>query len=228
MTVRDRRAVVWSVVVAAGSGERFGGDKQAADLAGQPVVVRSVRAAASVSDGVVVVVAANRRSAVVDLLAGLDGVEAVVDGGSTRSASVRCGLAAVPADAEVVLVHDGARPLAGSDLFARVVAAVRNGADAVVPGVPVADSLRDVEGGVVDRDAVLVVQTPQGFPVDRLRAAHASGADASDDATLVEADGGTVVVVDGDPANLKITRPVDLALAAAALGSVDWESASDG
>ena len=79
MTVRDRRAVVWSVVVAAGSGERFGGDKQAADLAGQPVVVRSVRAAASVSDGVVVVVAANRRSAVIDLLAGLDGVEAVVD-----------------------------------------------------------------------------------------------------------------------------------------------------
>ena len=89
-------------------------------------------------------------------------------------------------------------------------------------------SLRDVEGGVVDRDAVLAVQTPQGFPADRLRAAHASGADASDDATLVEADGGTVVVVDGDPANLKLTRPVDLALAAAALRSFDRESASDG
>jgi len=126
------------------------------------------------------------------------------------------------------LVHDGARPLAGSDLFARVVAAVRDGADAVVPGIPVPDSLRDVEGGVVDRDVVLAVQTPQGFPADRLRAAHASGADASDDATLVEADGGTVVVVDGDPVNLKITRPVDLALAAAALESSDRESASDG
>ncbi len=95
MTVRDRRAVVWSVVVAAGSGERFGGDKQAADLVGQPVVVWAVRAATSVSDGVVVVATAERRSAVVDLLAGLDGVEAVVDGGDTRSASVRCGLAAV-------------------------------------------------------------------------------------------------------------------------------------
>ncbi len=214
MTVRDRRAVVWSVVVAAGSGKRFGGDKQAADLAGQPVVVRSVRAAASVSDGVVVVVAANRRSAVVDLLAGLDGVEAVVDGGSTRSASVRCGLAAVPADAEVVLVHDGARPLATPDLFRRVVGAVCLGAEAVVPGIPVADSLRSSEGRVIERDGVITVQTPQGFAAEVLRRAHADGGEASDDATLVEAAGVTVVVVEGEPANLKVTRPIDLALAA--------------
>jgi len=214
MTVRDRRAVVWSVVVAAGSGERCGGDKQAADLAGQPVVVRSVRAAASVSDGVVVVVAANRRSAVVDLLAGLDGVEAVVDGGSTRSASVRCGLAAVPADAEVVLVHDGARPLATPDLFRRVVGAVCLGAEAVVPGIPVTDSLRSAEGRVIERDGVITVQTPQGFAAEVLRRAHADGGEASDDATLVEAAGATVVVVEGEPANLKVTRPIDLALAA--------------
>ena len=214
MTVRDRRAVVWSGVVAAGSGVRFGGDKQAADLAGQPVVVRSVRAAASVSDGVVVVVAANRRSAVVDLLAGLDGVEAVVDGGSTRSASVRCGLAAVPADAEVVLVHDGARPLATPDLFRRVVGAVCLGAEAVVPGIPVTDSLRSAEGRVIERDGVITVQTPQGFAAEVLRRAHADGGEASDDATLVEAAGATVVVVEGEPANLKVTRPIDLALAA--------------
>ena len=214
MTVRDRRAVVWSVVVAAGSGERFGDDKQVADLAGQPVVVRSVRAAASVSDGVVVVVAANRRSAVVDLLAGLDGVEAVVDGGTTRSASVRCGLAAVPADAEVVLVHDGARPLATPDLFRRVVGAVCLGAEAVVPGIPVTDSLRSAEGRVIERDGVITVQTPQGFAAEVLRRAHADGGEASDDATLVEAAGVTVVVVEGEPANLKVTRPIDLALAA--------------
>ena len=214
MTVRDRRAVVWSVVVAAGSGERFGGDKQAADLVGQPVVVWAVRAATSVSDGVVVVATAERRSAVVDLLAGLDGVEAVVDGGDTRSASVRCGLAAVPADAEVVLVHDGARPLATPDLFRRVVEAVCLGAEAVVPGIPLADSLRSVEGRVIERDGVIAVQTPQGFAAEALRRAHADGGEASDDATLVEATGVTVVVVEGEPANLKVTRPMDLALAA--------------
>ena len=213
MTVRDHRAVVWSVVVAAGSGERFGGDKQAADLAGQPVVVRSVRAAASVSDGVVVVVDAGRRLAVVDLLAGLDGVEAVVAGGDTRSASVRCGLAAVPADAEVVLVHDGARPLATPDLFRRVIGAVCLGAEAVVPGIPVVDSLRSTEGRVIERDGVITVQTPQGFAAEVLRRAHADGGEASDDATLVEAAGVTVVVVEGEPANLKVTRPIDLALA---------------
>ena len=192
------------------------------------MVAHSVAAATGVSDGVGGVVAPERLAAGEARMVGGEGVVLVVTGGATRSASVRAGLTAVPDDAEVVLVHDGARPLAGSDLFARVVAAVRDGADAVVPGIPVSDSLRDVEGGVVDRDAVLAVQTPQGFTDDRLRAAHAFGADASDDATLVEADGGTVVVVEGDPANLKITRPVDLAMATAALGSSDRESASDG
>lgn len=219
---------VWTIVVAAGHGERFGGDKQAADLGGRPVVAHSVVTAAGASDGVVVVVAPERLAAAEALVGGVQGVAAVVTGGATRSASVRAGLTAVPDDVEVVLVHDGARPLAGSDLFDRVVAAVRDGADAVVPGVPVADSLRDVNGGVVDRDAVLAVQTPQGFPADRLRAAHASGPDASDDATLVEADGGTVVVVDGDLTNFKITRPVDLTLAAAAFGLVERERTSDG
>ena len=164
-------------------------------------------------------VAANRRSAVVDLLAGLDGVEAVVDGGTTRSASVRCGLAAVPADAEVVLVHDGARPLATPDLFRRVVGAVCLGAEAVVPGIPVTDSLRSAEGRVIERDGVITVQTPQGFAAEVLRRAHADGGEASDDATLVEAAGVTVVVVEGEPANLKVTRPIDLALAALEVAS---------
>lgn len=219
---------VWTVVVAAGRGERFGGDKQAAELGGRPVVARSVATAAGASDGVVVVVAAERKAEAGALLAGIDGVSAVVDGGVTRSASVRAGLAAVPDDAEVVLVHDGARPLASADLFARVVAAVRAGADAVVPGVPLADSLRATDGLVLDRDGVIAVQTPQGFPANLLRSAHASGDDASDDATLVEAAGGTVVVVDGEAANLKVTRPVDLALAAAALDAGDNAAAGGG
>ena len=226
----DLPVSVWTIVVAAGRGERFGSDKQAADLGGRPVVSRSVATSLEASDGVVVVVAPERLVAAEALVAGPDGeatAATLVAGGATRAASVRAGLVAVPDDAEVVLVHDGARPLATAALFARVVAAVRAGADAVVPGVPVADSLRAVDGGVVDRDGVLAVQTPQGFPADRLRAAHAAGTDASDDATLVEAVGGTVVVVDGEPANLKITRPVDLALATASLESADDGSGSD-
>ena len=203
----------WTVVVAAGSGTRFGGDKQLADLSGMAVLARAVVSAAAASDGVVVVVSAERRTEVSRVLSAAGGVEAVVDGGATRSASVRCGLAAVPDDARVVLVHDGARPLATPGLFRRVADAVLAGADAVVPGVPVTDSLRTAGGGVVARDGVIAVQTPQGFNADSLRAAHAGGGEASDDATLVEASGGTVVVVEGEPANLKITRPADLDLA---------------
>ena len=114
----------WTVVVAAGRGTRFGGDKQLADLSGMAVLARSVVSAASVSDGVVVVAPAERQGGVSEVVSGLDRVEAVVDGGATRSASVRCGLAAVPDDVDVVLVHDGARPLATPDLFRRVVEAV--------------------------------------------------------------------------------------------------------
>ncbi|MEE2630680.1 MAG: 2-C-methyl-D-erythritol 4-phosphate cytidylyltransferase [Actinomycetota bacterium] len=203
----------WTVVVAAGSGTRFGGDKQLADLSGMAVLARAVVSAAAASDGVVVVVSAERRTEVSGVLSAVGGVEAIVDGGATRSASVRCGLAAVPDDAGVVLVHDVARPLATPGLFRRVADAVLAGADAVVPGVPVTDSLRTAGGGVVARDGVIAVQTPQGFNADSLRAAHAGGGEASDDATLVEASGGTVVVVEGEPANLKITRPADLDLA---------------
>jgi 2-C-methyl-D-erythritol 4-phosphate cytidylyltransferase len=213
LRLREWPVSTWTVVVAAGSGTRFGGDKQLADLSGMAVLARAVVSAAAVSDGVVVVVSAKRRTEVSGVLSAVGGVEAIVDGGATRSASVRCGLAAVPDDAGVVLVHDGARPLATPGLFRRVADAVLAGADAVVPGVPVTDSLRTAGGGVVARDGVIAVQTPQGFSADSLRAAHAGGGEASDDATLVEAAGGTVVVVEGEPANLKITRPADLDLA---------------
>ena len=130
---------------------------------------------------------------------------------------MRAGLAGSPADAEVVVVHDGARPLARADLFAAVVGAVRAGADAAVPGVPVVDTLRGAAGGAVDRDGLVAVQTPQAFRAGALRAAHAREAEATDDASLVEAAGGKVVVVDGSPTNLKITRPDDLVVAEALL-----------
>jgi 2-C-methyl-D-erythritol 4-phosphate cytidylyltransferase len=110
-------------------------------------------------------------------------------------------------------VHDAARPVPVPDVWKRVLVAITAGADAAVPAVPVTDTLRAVGGPAVDRNAFVAVQTPQAFAASSLRDAHASGGDASDDATLVEQAGGRVVVVDGDPANVKITTPVDLVLA---------------
>ena len=134
---------------------------------------------------------------------------------------MRSGLAAVPAGAEIVVVHDAARPLAGPELFARVVAAVVAGADAAVPGVALSDTVKRVDGdrvvGTVDRNGLVAVQTPQAFRADVLRQAHADDAEATDDAALVEAGGATVVVVDGDPRNLKLTSPDDLVVARALL-----------
>jgi len=205
---------VWTVVVAAGSGTRFGGPKQLEDLGGLTVLERSVQTALQASDGVVLVLPAER------LDDGLGaGVDQVVAGGQTRSASVRAGLDAVPDQAEVVLVHDAARPLATVELYEAVVAAVRAGADAAFPGAEVHDTVRQRDGGALDRDALVAVQTPQGFLASALRAAHASQGEATDDVALVEAAGGRVVVVPGDDRNLKITRPADLVVARALLAA---------
>jgi 2-C-methyl-D-erythritol 4-phosphate cytidylyltransferase len=197
----------WAIVVAGGSGERFGERKQYQRLGDVRVLDWALRAAGAHADGVVLVVPPDA----------VDGPEpqasVVVAGGSTRSASVRAGLAAVPTDATTIVVHDAARPVPVPDVWDRVLAAVEAGADAAVPGVPVADTLREIGGSTVDRSRFVAVQTPQAFRADALRAAHADGADGTDDASLVEAGGGRVVVVDGDPANLKITTPFDLAVA---------------
>jgi 2-C-methyl-D-erythritol 4-phosphate cytidylyltransferase len=202
---------VWAIVVAAGSGSRFGAAKQFEPLGGRRVLDWSLEAARTVADGIVVVLPPSLAAA------GEPGADAVAAGGDTRSASVRAGLARVPGDADVVVVHDGARPLAGADLFAAVVAAVRAGADAAVPGVPLADTLRWRSGGVADRGGLVAVQTPQAFGAAALRAAHEGEPEATDDASLVEAAGGKVVVVDGSPRNLKITNPSDLTVAEALL-----------
>jgi 2-C-methyl-D-erythritol 4-phosphate cytidylyltransferase len=214
---------VWVVVVAAGSGRRFGGAKQYQPLAGRRVLDWSLAAARSAVGGGDAAGGGGRDGGVVLVVApGREGddepaADAVVAGATTRSGSVRAGLARVPDDADVIVVHDGARPLADADLFAAVVRAVHEGADAALPGVPVADTLRSRDGGVVDREGVVAVQTPQAFRAAALRAAHATATEATDDASLVEAAGGKVVVVDGSPSNVKITRPADLVVAEALL-----------
>jgi 2-C-methyl-D-erythritol 4-phosphate cytidylyltransferase len=202
---------VWVVVVAAGVGSRFGRPKQYEPLAGRRVLDWSLEAARAVADGIVVVVPAE------SVGKPEPGADTVVAGAATRSGSVRSGLAAVPVDAGVVVVHDGARPLAGPGLFAAAVEAVRGGADAAVPAVPVTDTLRRRTGGLVERDDLVAVQTPQAFRAAALRAAHAGGPEATDDASLVESAGGKVVLVDGSPTNLKLTHPADLVVAEALL-----------
>jgi 2-C-methyl-D-erythritol 4-phosphate cytidylyltransferase len=142
-------------------------------------------------------------------------VHACVPGGETRADSVRAGLAEVPADAVVVLVHDAARPLLPEDVIERVLAPLSDGWDGAVPGLPVADTLKRVGGDgaiaeTVSRDGLWAVQTPQAFPADVLRAAAAAGGDATDCASLVEANGGRVKVVPGDPRLLKVTTADDL------------------
>ena len=201
---------VWAIVVAAGRGERFGRPKQYELLAGRRVLDWSVDDARDACDGVVLVVPPDRPE------------DGTVAGGATRSESVRNGLAAVPDDADVIVVHDAARPAAGVGLFQAVIDAVRAGADAAIPGVPVTDTIKRVDGATVvetiERSTLVAVQTPQAFRADALRAAHASGAEATDDAALVERAGGRVVVVPGHTANRKITEPGDIDVLEAILG----------
>ncbi len=203
-------ATTWTVVVAGGSGRRFGGAKQFAPFGRSTVLAESVRVAAGASDGVVVVVPLD--AVTNGHLDELD-ADAVVVGGATRSASVRAGLAAVPLNVDVVLVHDAARPLATSALFRRVMEAIELGADGAVPVIPVGDSLRTTAGAPVDRDGLVAVQTPQGFRASALRSAHATEPEASDDASLVTAAGGMVVHVEGERWNFKLTEPSDLVVA---------------
>jgi 2-C-methyl-D-erythritol 4-phosphate cytidylyltransferase len=209
------RQQIWSIVVAGGSGLRFGSRKQFADLRGQSVLQRAIAAASSVSGGVVVVVPADAVDSL-DLEAS-DTEIVVVAGGNSRAASVREGLTAVPEHARFVLVHDAARPLASPELFTSVLAALSDGASAVVPVVAVSDTIRSRADGVIDRNQLVAVQTPQGFAASTLREAHASGDEATDDATLVEAIGEVVKLVDGEVQNRKLTEPIDLAAAAAVL-----------
>jgi 2-C-methyl-D-erythritol 4-phosphate cytidylyltransferase len=202
----------WAIVVAAGAGTRFGAAKQFLHLGGASVLDRAVGVARESCDGVVVVLAAGAEW---DAPAGV----AVAPGGATRSDSVRGGLGLVPDDADIVVVHDAARPLATRALFHAVISAIRDGADAAVPALPVVDTVKRVRERVVvetvARDGLMVVQTPQAFRAQALRDAHRTEQVDTDDAALVEAAGGTVVVVAGERRNLKLTMPDDLELAQA-------------
>lgn len=209
----------WAIVVAGGSGVRFGGAKQFLVLGGRRIVDWAVLAAAASCEGVILVLPEDQVGRVA-----LDvQPDVVVAGGATRSASVRAGLAEVPEGVDAVVVHDAARPLAHPGLFDAVLAALADGADGAVAAVPVADTLKRVaaDGRItetVDRGGLWAVQTPQAFRLDVLRAAHAGDAEATDDAGLVEAAGGRVVVVPGDRRNLKVTDPADLDLLEAVVG----------
>jgi 2-C-methyl-D-erythritol 4-phosphate cytidylyltransferase len=201
----------WAIVVAAGGGSRFGGAKQFARIGNRSLLDLSVEVACRACDGVVVVLPNGSD------WAAPEGVLLAV-GGATRSDSVRAGLARVPADSDVVLVHDAARPLASNALFARVIAAVRAGADGAVPGVGVTDTVKRVRDDrvveTVSRENLVAVQTPQGFARAALVAAHAGDGVDTDDAALVEAAGGTVVIVEGETRNIKVTVADDLEVVA--------------
>jgi 2-C-methyl-D-erythritol 4-phosphate cytidylyltransferase len=224
------RGDVAVLVPAAGAGSRLGpgGPKALRLLAGEPLLVHAIRRVAAAPSVRLIVVAApaDELEAVRDLLAPVAPVT-VVAGGAERQESVALALAAVPAEVGIVLVHDAARALTPPQLIESVAAAVRAGHPAVVPVLPVVDTIKEVGPvssgiemvlGTVDRTVLRSVQTPQGFRHDVLAAAHATAADPlTDDAGLVEKAGVPVTCVPGSELAMKITRPLDLTLAEALL-----------
>jgi 2-C-methyl-D-erythritol 4-phosphate cytidylyltransferase len=216
---------VWAVIVAAGRGERLGLDrpKAFAQLNGRPLLAESLeRLEWSAWIGSIVVVAPPDWEEPVILLAeelACGKVESVVTGGETRGASVRAGLAEVPEDAAVAVVHDAARPVLAEDVLERLLTTLPEGWDGVVPGLPIRDTVKRVDGDAVvetlDRDGLVGAQTPQAFVWPTLRSAASGDAEATDCAALVEANGGRVKVVPGDRRLIKVTEQADLDLVAA-------------
>lgn len=214
----------WAVLAAAGSGERLGAEhpKAFVRLGELPMLAESLgRLDASPWIDAIVVAAPPGWEEPAILLAeeiGCSKCSASVTGGATRAESVRLALAEVPADAAVVLVHDAARPLLPEEVVERVLTALNEGWDGAVPGLPIPDTVKRVQGGAVaetlDRSELYAVQTPQAFVADILRRAVEGGGEASDCSALVEAAGGRVTVVPGDPRLLKVTTKADLELVA--------------
>jgi 2-C-methyl-D-erythritol 4-phosphate cytidylyltransferase len=219
--------IVAAIVVAAGDGRRLGADRPKAfvDIAGRTMLEHAVSRFADhprIGPIVVAVPAAQLEQA-----AELVPQATVVVGGSTRQQSVALALGALPDGVDLVLVHDAARAFVPAEVIDRVISALESGADAVVPTLPVSDTIRTGDpasgelGALVDRSRLLAMQTPQGFRRDVLVKAHAAGdgMSATDDAALVEALGRPVLAVPGDGRAFKVTVPLDLALAEALLRS---------
>lgn len=228
-----------AIVPAAGSGQRLGAGipKALVPLHGEPILAHAVRClVAEPRVALVVLCAPVGLEAQIEraALAASGGVPVrVVTGGATRAESVARGLAAVPEEFGVVLVHDAARCLVPREVVAAVVDRVAGGAAAVVPGLPVVDTIREVDasGGshTIDRSVLRAVQTPQGFRADALRQAHAAGdPGATDDAGMVEALGLPVAIVPGHPRAFKVTTELDLVLADAIVSADRARGASGG
>ena len=202
----DANIPIWGLLLAAGRGTRFGRPKHDIELGGVPIWQQSERA---LLDGGV------------DRLVVVGDLDGAVPGGDRRRDSVAAGLRVISDDAGLVLIHDAARPLVTAKLVRTVIDRLLIGDVAgVVPVVPIRDTIKRVAGEfvveTVDRSDLVAVQTPQGFDLEALRAAHAGAdGDATDDASMIEKTGGIIAIVDGDPANLKVTYPEDLAVAEA-------------
>jgi 2-C-methyl-D-erythritol 4-phosphate cytidylyltransferase len=212
---------VWALLVAAGAGERLGEERPKAfvKLGELPLLAEPLRRLDESEwvDAIVVAVPEDWEEPAILLAEELSAskVVAAVHGGETRAESVRAALAEVPEDALVVLVHDAARPLLTEDVLERVLAPLSEGWDGVVPGLPVVDTVKTVSGeavtGTLSREKLIAVQTPQAFVASKLREAYAGDlSGATDCASLVEAGGGRVKWVEGDPRLLKVTTKADL------------------
>ena len=212
-----------AIIAAAGSGERFGATlpKALITLGNRTLIEHAVAALAPIASEIVICAPAGYEKQIQELV----GAEIkVVVGGTTRSDSVRAGIAALSDTHKYVLVHDAARALATTDLAHRVLTALVQGESAVIPGLELIDTVKSIDAGghvtaTPDRSSLRRVQTPQGFDLGVLKKAHASGAQATDDGALVEALGHKVLIINGEERALKITTPSDLATALSMLGT---------
>ena len=213
---------VWAVIAAAGRGDRLGLDrpKAFANLRDRPLLAESLERleASDWIDSIVVAAPPDWEEPVI-LLAeelGCGKVVESVTGGQTRAESVRAAIAKVPDDAAVILVHDAARPLVPEDVVERLLTALNEGWDGAIPVLPLPDTVKRIERDQVvetlDREGIAVAQTPQAFVATVLREAVSGPSDATDCSTLVEAGGGRVKAVPGDPRLTKVTEPADLEL----------------
>jgi len=212
-----------AVIVAAGSASRMGGiDKVMAPLMGEPMICRTVRAFQE-TDAVSEIVIVTREDLILpisELCKDYDKVKAVVRGGSSRQESVQLGLNALSKEVKLAAIHDGARPLISYEVIDRSIRAA-NSYGAAAPAIPVKDTIKTVEGGIVvttpDRAKLRAVQTPQVFDIDLLKGAlvkaKTDGAEVTDDCSAVERLGMKIKIVEGDERNLKVTTPMDLKIA---------------